>query len=44
MMIDANWAGLLMLWALLVGLCSGWAFGFIQATRVMLRLRRDGAK
>ncbi len=39
MMIDANWAGLLMLWALLVGLCSGWAFGFIQGTRAMRCLK-----
>jgi hypothetical protein len=44
MSIDANWAGLLMLFALIVGLSVGWAWGFIRGTRAIAALANEQDK
>ncbi len=44
MSIDANWAGLLMLFAFIVGLWVGWVFGFIRGTRAIRGLKDEETK
>lgn len=41
MTIDTDWAAILMLWTLIVGLLVGYAFGFIHGTRAISALANE---